>query len=132
MILNSLDRSRMIYGSQTCLKTIQPNKLRSTYRGYLRKMTKGGYRRKEGSWSYVIYKRKSPQNVWHSRNQRIFQRQQKKYVAHLVRKPNSCIMKQLLFNGNKSRVINHASDAVLQNKQCLADDLFKEVLERKY
>ena len=104
MMLNSLVRSRMVYGSQTwCLTTIQSNKLRSTYCGYLRKMTKGRYRRKEGSWSYVFTNESLLKMCGTADINDFIQKQQKKYVAHLVRRPNSWIMKQLLFNGNKSR-----------------------------
>ena len=136
MMLNSLVRSRMVYGSQTwCLTTIQSNKLRSIYCGYLRKMTKGGYRRKEGSWSYVFTNENLLKMCGTADINEFIQKQQKKYVAHLVRRPNSCIMKQLLFNGNKSRkpgrVITLLT-TVLRNERCLADDLFKGALERKY
>ena len=41
MMLNSLVRSRMVYGSQTwCLSSVQTKKLRSSFIAYLRKMTK--------------------------------------------------------------------------------------------
>ena len=49
-ILNSLVRSRITYTCQTWSVTKnQLTKMTSTYMSFLRKMTKGGYRRKENS-----------------------------------------------------------------------------------
>ena len=50
MMINSLVRSRLIYGCQTwsCSKN-QMNKLNSAYMGYIRRMVKGGFNRRDGS-----------------------------------------------------------------------------------
>ena len=54
-ILNSLVRSRLLYSCQTwCCTKAQMSQINSTYLSFLRKMIKGGYRRKEDSWAYVF------------------------------------------------------------------------------
>ena len=54
-ILNSLVRSRLLYSCQTwCCTKAQMSRINSTYLSFLRKMIKGGYRRKEDSWAYVF------------------------------------------------------------------------------
>ena len=54
-MLNALVRIRLLYSCQTwsCTKT-QMNNVNATYVSFLRKMVKGGYRRKENSWAYVF------------------------------------------------------------------------------
>ena len=136
MMLNSLVRSRMVYGCQTwCLTSTQTKKMDSNYFTYLRKMATGGYRRKEGSWSYV-HTNEQLLNMSGTTSVNTFvHKQQKKYVAHLVRRPNTCMMKQLLFNSNKSKKrgqLNTLLTSVIRNERCLAEELFKNALERKF
>ena len=53
LMINSLVRSRLTYASQTwnCTKS-QLTKLNATYMGYLRRLVKGGFDRKDGGWSF--------------------------------------------------------------------------------
>ena len=136
MMLNSLVRSRMVYGSQTwCLSSVQSKRLNSNFNAYLRKMAKGGHRRKEGSWSYVYTNENLLQMSGTTDVITFVQKQQKKYVAHLVRRPNTCMMKQLLFNSNKSKKRGQLITlltSVLRNERCLAEDLFEGALERRF
>ena len=54
-ILNALVRSRLTYSCQTwSISRVQFQRLSSVYCSMLRKMIKGGYRRKRDSWSYVL------------------------------------------------------------------------------
>ena len=54
-MLNSLIRSRITYGCQTwSITKTQLDHMTSVYMSFLRKMTRGGYKRKEDSWSYVL------------------------------------------------------------------------------
>ena len=54
-MLNALVRSRLLYSCQTwsCTKA-QMNNVNATYLSFIRKMVKGGYRRKDNSWAYVF------------------------------------------------------------------------------
>ena len=53
MILNSLVRSRLAYGCQTwTLSSAQQYRLNASYMSMLRKMVRGGYKRKPDEWAY--------------------------------------------------------------------------------
>ena len=100
-MLNSLVRSRIIYSFQTwsCTKA-QLNKMNSLYMSFIRKITKGGYRRKEDSMAYV-YSNEDLLKIAQTTDLNTFiKQQQRNYVCHIVRKDNSSIVKRLLFNNN--------------------------------
>ena len=101
-MLNSLVRSRIIYSCQTwsCTKA-QLSKMNSLYMSFIRKITKGGYRRKEDSMAYV-YSNEDLLKIAKTTDLNTFiKQQQRNYViCHIVRKDNSSIVKRLLFNNN--------------------------------
>ena len=54
-IFNALVRSRLVYACQTwSLTKIQLQHINSSYMSMLRKMVRGGYRRKKNSYKYVL------------------------------------------------------------------------------
>ena len=54
-LMNSIVRSTMVYGCQTWSLTKQLlGKIKAAYSRILRKMVKGGYRRKRDYWSFVL------------------------------------------------------------------------------
>ena len=58
-ILNSIVRSRLTYSCQLwCLSKKQLSRISSTYMLMLRKMVKGGFRRKTDSWSLILTNKK--------------------------------------------------------------------------
>ena len=103
-ILNAVVRSRLTYSCQTWNITArQRNRINSSYTGMLRKMVKGGYRRKsETEWNFQLTNNEL-HNLCKTEDISAFVlRQQKKYLAHLARQPNRTLTKKLLFNDNKS------------------------------
>ena len=82
-MLNSLVRSRLTYACQSwSITRVQLNRLSSTYCAMLRKMIKGGYRRKPHTWSFQL----SNQDLLRIGNTEdigdFVARQQRNYAAH--------------------------------------------------
>ena len=122
----------------------------------LRKMIKGGYRRKNNNeWSFQIgqdvvkmIKGGKNNNEWRFSlsNEDLHNicgtedigiyvgRQQQKYLAHIARQPNNTLTKRLLFNCDESRKPGPKltlESNVLKNLQCSADEFFKKALDRR-
>ena len=103
-ILNSLVRSRLTYGSQTWnINSAQQTRINGFYCGLLRRMVRGGYRRKDGSMALVytndaIYGMcKTPKIASYIENL------QQKFLAHIIRRDDQSIIKQLTFNDDRAR-----------------------------
>lgn len=135
-ILNALVRSRLTYSCQTWGTTkVQIQRLSSVYCSMLRKMIKGGYRRKHDSWSYVL----SNQDILNiSNTEDILQfvaRQQRNYAAHVIRKDNNSIAKMTMFNGDhrtkRGRKITLLQSACDEAK-CSMTEFYKNSMNRIY
>ena len=102
ILLNSLVRSRLTYGCQTWNLTARHSELlNAAYNRMIRMMIRKGFRRKEDSWSFVlpnieIYRLcgTEPLNLF-------IERQQRNYIAHVVRKQDESTTKRLTFNDDK-------------------------------
>ena len=105
--LNSYVRSRLTYSCQNwALTKIQFNKLDSVYATFLRKMVRNGYSRQASLDNTINYKFKFTNAALYNLCGTLplssfIHNSQKKYLAHLVRQPNSCFTKQLIFNNDK-------------------------------
>ena len=101
LMLNALVRSRLLYSCQTwsCTKT-QMNNVNAIYVSFLRKMVKGGYRRKENSWAYVFTNNDLLQMAGAEDVHTFVCKQQVKFVMKVIRKGNESMQKRLLFNDN--------------------------------
>ena len=67
-------------------------------------LVKGGYRRKEDSWSFV---HTNDDIIWMARTETIgayIEKQQRNFLAHIIRMENYSTTKRLLFNNNPSRM----------------------------
>ena len=54
-MLNSLVRNTLVYSCQTWSTTIaQLNRINAQYMSFIRKMRKGGYKRQDNSWHFVL------------------------------------------------------------------------------
>ena len=103
LLLNSLVRSRLVYGCQTwVINSHQMNRISAAYNGMLRKMTKGGYKRKADSWAFVHTNIDIQRMAKVESLESFVKKQQRNYVAHIIRKENSSLVKRLLFNNNVS------------------------------
>ena len=135
-ILNSMVRSRLTYSCQTWTLTKRQNeKIESTYASMLRKMVKGGYRRKEETDFHYVLSNDDLHKICHTENIETFVgRQQKKYLAHIARKPNLSMVKRLLFNDNKHTKPGRQTtleNVVLEKEQCTAEEFYRRALDRK-
>ena len=121
-MLNSLVCRRLIYGCQTWnYNTNQMNKPNSTYMGDIRQMVKGGFNRREGSWSFqytnndLLRISNTPDICTFVRNQ------QSIYVKKILLKNNDSIVKRLLLNDDASRKPGRQTTllrSVLQSRNC--------------
>ena len=136
-ILNSMVRSRLTYSCQTwSLTQHQKSKINSVYTTMLRKMVKGGYRRKKDSEFHFVLTNSDIHNICQTTNiEQFISQQQTQYLAHLARQSNATITKKLLFNDDKytkrGKQITLES-AVMENEQCLADEFYRKALKREY
>ena len=105
--LNSYVRSRLTYSCQNwALTKIQFNKLNSVYATFLRKMIRNGYSRQTSTDGSTSYKFKFTNDSLYkicatSSLSSFIEKSQKKYLAHIIRQPNSSYAKQLIFNSDK-------------------------------
>lgn len=103
LILNSLVRSRLTYGCQTwTLSNSQKGRLNASYMSMIRKMVRGGYKRKTGEWAYKLTNQ-NLLNICKTENITAFtDRQKSRYLAHLLRLPDTSITKRMVFNADRS------------------------------
>ena len=104
MMLNSLVRSRLVYGCQTwsCNRN-QIKKLNAAYMGYIRRMVKGGFNRRDGTWSYQYTNSDLLRIANTTELSSFIEKQQTSYVMKILKKSNESIAKRLLLNDNESR-----------------------------
>ena len=69
----------------------------------IRKIVKGGHRRKEGSFSYELTNQELLHKCKTESIDKYIKRQQRNYVAHIIRKPNNSLVKRLLFNSDQGK-----------------------------
>ena len=93
-------------------------------------MVKGGFRRKQNSWSFVlankdILKICGTENIYEYTS-----RLQRNYLAHIIRSEDTKITKQLLFNNNiatkRGRQVN-IKNYVLKNQNCTEEQFNKNL-----
>ena len=135
MILNSVVRSRLTYSCQIWnLTTRQTDQINSTYMAMIRKMVKGGYRRKtETGWSFEKSNSELHRICGTEDVSKYTARQQRNYLAHLARQPSTRLTKRLLFNCNEGRKRGPQptlEKSVLQTEQCTANEFYRKALNR--
>ena len=94
----------IIYSCQTwsCTKA-QMNNVNATYLSFLRKMIKGGYRRKDNSWAYVFTNRDLLRMARTEDIHTFVSKQQEHFVMKIIRGENTSMQKRLLFNDNDAK-----------------------------
>ena len=134
-ILNSLVRSRIVYACQTWNVTqAQLQRLNAMYMSCIRKMTKGDYKRKTDSWSFVHTNNDLLRMSKTIALETFVHNQQRKYVAHIVRKDNRSIVKRLMFNNNRSVKPGPQPtllSSVIKNERCKPEELFQISMEQR-
>ena len=134
-LLNLLVRSRLAYGCQTWSLTRQlVQRMRSTYTNMLRKMVKGGFRRKKDSWSFTLTNADILRLCGTEDIESYIRRQQRNYLAHLIRHDDTSISKRLTFSDNPRRPGRHITmkTMVLDNERMTEDAFNKHALLRKF
>lgn len=135
-ILNSLVRSRLTYSCQCwSLTEKQKQKISTTYSGMVRRMVKGGFRRKKDSWSFVLTNSEILKMSGSDEISKFIEKQQRNFVARTIRMDNISGTKRLLFNNNQSRVPGRAItlySTVLKSEGITADALNMNAMAGKY
>ena len=136
VVFNALVRSRLTYSCQIwSLTKKQTEHINARYTNMIRKMVRGGFRRKEGSYSYVITNEVLLQKCNTESMVKYIRRQQRNFLAHIVRKSDTSITKLLLFNNNKSikqgRKVT-LYDSVLKYENITADTFNQKAYNRLY
>jgi len=131
LMLNSLIRSRITYSCQTWSVTKrQLDQMSATYMLFLRKMIKGGYRRKEDSMSYILTNN-DLMRIANTVDLRTYIKdQQRSFVGKVINKDNTCIIKRLMFNSNEARKTGPQStllSSVVKNENCSPERLFQKL-----
>ena len=102
-LLNSLVRSRLTYGRQVwSLTANQYGLLNATYNRMLRIMVRNGFKRKDDSWAFVLPNVEMHRICGTENLENFINRQQRAYVAHVIRKDDKSITKRLTFNADAS------------------------------
>ena len=133
--MNSIVRSRMVFGCQTWSLSQQLlSKISAAYIRILRKMTRGGYRRKPNSWSFVLT---NEQILRHCGTESIglfIRRQQRNYLAHTVRRDDTCASKLLTYNDNRRRPGRYVTtESMVLEQEAMSRDVFNRMaLEKKF
>ena len=135
-ILNALVRSRLAYGCQTwTLNTVQMNKLNSFYCGLLRRMIRGGFKRQENRMAFVHSNDAILKICKTEKMQTFIARQQKTFLANIIRREDDAMIKQLTFNSDQIRKrgrSNTLRKTVLQQEKIEPNTFYREALLRKF
>lgn len=135
-ILNALVRSRLTYGCQTwTLNTVQMNKLNSFYCGLLRRMIRGGFKRQENRMAFVHSNDAILQICKTEKMQTFIARQQKSFLANVIRREDDALIKQLTFNSDQIRKRGRSSTlrkTVLQQEKLEPNTFYREAILRKF
>ena len=137
MILNSIVRSALTYSCQTWNLTQQQKaKINSVYCKMLRRMVNNGFKRKVDTEFSYHYSNEDILQICKTESITDYvSKQQRKYLANIIRKPNSYIVKKLHFNDDKvtkvGRPLRTLEDEVLQNLGISADNFYRDAIKRK-
>ena len=135
-MLNSLVRSTIAYSCQTWNATrTQLNRMNSQYLTFIRKMTKGGYKRKKDSWHFVHTNADLLEMAKTTDLTCFIRRQQRNYFGHIVRKGNNSIVKRLPFNSDQFKRTGRRitlRSSVLESEQCLPEEFYTKAMNRVY
>ena len=135
-VFNSLVRSRMTYGCQTwTLTKRQASHINARYVSMLRRMVSGGFRRKTGTYHYVITNTEILKRCCTENLIDFISRIQRNYIAHVIRKDNFNITKRVLFNSDKTIVPGkriNVLKTVIENEKMTLDMFNTNALARKF
>ena len=137
--LNSFVRSRLTYACQNWNPTlVQLERLNVTYRKFLRRMVRGGFRfinEKENDYRLAISNDQLHEICNTTDVSEFICKQQTNYVAHVIRMNMNRGVKQLLFNDDtckkKGRPQKSLLEQVVENKNSTIDDFCNFAMLKK-
>ena len=101
----------------------------------LRKMMRNGFRRKENQWGYVWTNEAILEICKTEAVEKFVFHQQRKYLAHLIRRDDNSHIKRLLFNNDRNsrpgRTINWKSN-IITKEECSETVFYSHAVARKY
>ena len=104
-IMNALIRSRLTYGCQVwTLSAEQWRRISSFYCGLLRRMVRGGFKRRENSMALRISNESLIEMSGTESLKKFIYRQQRQYFAHIVRREDDSLLKMITFNDDEIHV----------------------------
>ena len=139
MFLNSFVRSRLTYACQNWnLTKLQYDRLDVTYRVFLRRMVRGGFRfrdERNGDFRYVVTNDHLHQICGTSDLNMFVKLQQRNYALHVVRMSVDRNVKCLMFNNDKcvrrGRPLRSLLDQVTDNENVSIDQMCNIALGKK-
>ena len=135
LILNALVRSRQTYGCQVWILTAeQKRRMSSFYCGLLRRMVRGGFKRKEGSMAFVKTNKEILDLCKTEPIDAFIYRQQRRYLAHVIRQEDNSLVKTLTFNNDQIHVpgpYTTLKSLVLKTDELSEMEFYEEAKKRK-
>ena len=135
-ILNALVRSRLSYGCQTwTLNVEQKNKINSFYCGLLRRMVRGGFKRKEDSMAFQRSNKDILEVCKTEEMTTFIARQQKCFLAHIIRRADDTLIKSLTFNTDTIHRRGRSTSlrkTVFRNEGMEPNEFYKLAMLRKF
>ena len=135
-VFNSLVRSRLTHACKTwSLTQRQQNHMNATYVSMLRKMVRGGYRRKQGTYHFVLTNQDILSRCKTENLHAFIGRIQRNYMAHVVRMEDTRIVKRVLFNDDdrkKRGTMITTYGTVIKNENTTPESFNKNALARKF
>ena len=134
-IFNALIRSRLTYGCQTwTLNSSQLKRMSSFHCGLLRRMVRGGFKRQDDRMAFkfsndAILELCKTENI-----ETFIAHQQRNFLAHIVRRDDSSLMKQLTFNNDSVRKRGRSTTLrklVLQRETIDPNNFYTQAIQRK-
>ena len=134
-IYNALIRSRLTYGCQTwTLNSSQLRRLSSFHCGLLRRMVRGGFKRQDDRMAFKFTNNAILELCKTESIETFIARQQKNFLAHIIRRDDSSLLKQLTFNDDSVRKRGRSTTlrkAVLQRETIDPNTFYNLAIQRK-
>ena len=136
LMLNALVRSRLTYACQTwTLTERQLSRVSSVYIGWIRRMTRNGFKRKENSYAYIYTNEQLLKMAGTEHLHNFIRKLQRCFTAHIIRRNDHELLKRVLFNSDKTQVQGRQItlwDTVLKNEGCTKTDFISKAITRVY
>ena len=136
LMLNALVRSRLTYACQAwTLTERQLSRVSSVYMGWIRRMTRNGFKRKENSYAYVYTNEQLLEMAGTEHPRKFIRKLQRSFTAHIIRRNDTELLKRVLFNSEKVQVQGRQInlwDAVLRNEGCTETDFINKAITKVY